>query len=220
MSPIRCIRFILFWVSCDLSALLFLCGRYQKNTKFEGWADHVTGKAGEGFRAWCSEYIPILWRDQTHWICATFGHYVINFSVNCMNRYILVYRPSCLIGSLDCAEQEMHAEAKIPPTHFYAWTICWHPVHLALSQQPWTPYICNTGSILPGTVFILSNTPCPLYVTKSEPKIFNCLNTETSRTWYDCLHCFRQHGVILKMMKFGTVCVNRGLADICTPRIG
>ena len=64
MSPIRCIRFILFRVSCDLSALLFLCGRFQKNTKFEGWADHVTGKAGEGFRAWCSEYIPILWRDQ------------------------------------------------------------------------------------------------------------------------------------------------------------
>lgn len=89
MSPIHCIRFILFQVPCDLSALLFLCGKYQKNAKLEGWADHVTGKAGEGFRAWCNEYIPRLVTWSTHWLCATFGHYVIDFSVNCMNRYIL-----------------------------------------------------------------------------------------------------------------------------------
>ena len=150
MSPIHCIRFILFPVSYDLSALLFLCGRYQKNAKFEGWADHVTGKASEGFRAWCNEYILRLVTWSTHWICATFGHYVIDFSVKCMNRYILFISHTASLDHWIVQSRQCMLRLKFHwPTFMTQQYVGTKFIFVSLSvSQPCTPYIHNTKTNL------------------------------------------------------------------------
>ena len=116
MSPIHCIRFILFRVSCDLSALLFLCERMQslKGEQIMSQAMPVKGSELDAMNTFppSSDVINPLALCNFWPLC----HWFLSELYEPIHP---VYNPYCLIGSLDCAEREMHLEAKIPPTHFY-----------------------------------------------------------------------------------------------------
>ena len=124
-----------------------------ENAKFEGWADHVTGNASEGFRAWCNEYIPRLVTWSTHWLCATFGHYVIDFSVNCMHWYTLFITHIASLDHWIVQSGKCTLRLKFHQPTFM--TRQYVGTQFIFVSQPCTPYICNTKSNLKGTVFIL-----------------------------------------------------------------